>query len=291
MDVNIEELKTVLETKPELKEQLLSIVSDGRIVRTKEEDQQFLDNHVNVVVGERVKKELQPLVNEEYGKMMASIDGLLENTFGSAKKPGEKTFDFAKRTIEEKHAKGGDPITKETVKQLEELLGKSKSDSEKLLTDLNAKYERQGVENKLDAHLSTKVFPLPAHLLTEEEKQAYTNGQRRLLKQDFLSSFNYKKDGEGNTIFYQGEKPLLSQRDAKALGVESILDDKYSPWFLPSGTTQTGTGTGAGGAGAGGGFKDKDSVHRHLAASGMDAGSKEYRVQFEKLTKENNIAF
>jgi hypothetical protein len=57
---------------------------------------------------------------------------------------------------------------------------------------------------------------------------------------------------------------------------------------------QTGTGTGSGsGQGASlpsGGFKDKESIHKFLAASGIEEGSKKYMEEFQRLATEAKIA-
>jgi hypothetical protein len=52
------------------------------------------------------------------------------------------------------------------------------------------------------------------------------------------------------------------------------------------------TGTGAGGSGGGlpeGGFKKKEEIHEYLKANGIEAGSKDYMTQFEKLATDAKI--
>jgi hypothetical protein len=72
-----------------------------------------------------------------------------------------------------------------------------------------------------------------------------------------------------------------------------LIARDFSAWFVPAAHQQTGTGTGQGTQGGTvttTGLKDKESVHKHLAAIGLDAGSKDYLTQFEKICKENGIA-
>src|SRR5690349_2862895 len=105
MALTIEEIKSAVEQQPELKEQILSVVSDGRIIRTKEEDQQYLTNHVNSVVEERVSARLKDEVGKQFGEAMSAIDAEIKTITGIEKQAGEKTTAYAKRAVTEKQTK------------------------------------------------------------------------------------------------------------------------------------------------------------------------------------------
>lgn len=291
MALTIEEIKTAVEQQPELKDQVLPLVAGDKIIRTKEEDQQFLDRHVNAVVDEKVKTKLQAAVDNEFGQALSEIDQEIKTITGIEKQANEKTTAYAKRAIEEKH-KGGDPVTKERVKQLEDMLKQSEEENKRKLEEYQQKLFTTEINHQLNGKLDKVNIALPVHLKTDEEKQAYINQQKALIRQGFLSTYQPKKDEAGNTVYYKGEQPMLSQKDGKPLGADDLVEVDYKPWFVPQTVQQGGTGTGstAGAGSAGGSFKDKESIHKHLAANGLDALSKEYQQQFEKLATENNIS-
>lgn len=294
--MNLTEIKEAAEKQPDLKKEILSsfkdefikgVEAEGMIVRTKEQDQTFLDNHVKTVVDAKVAKELQPAVDAEFSKMMSRIDTEIQQITAIEKTAGEKTTAYAKRALSEKH-KTADPVTKEKIAELENLLSTTKADYEKKLSDAEAKSFTQNIQFQVDADLDKRSFAVPAHLKTDEEKQAFINQQKALLRQGFLSGVTPKKDNEGNIVFYDGDKPLMNIKDGKPKNASDIINEKYSPWFIPEGHKATGTGGGQGGGT--GGFKSKDDIHKHLAAQGVDVKSPAYMEQFEKLTADNKIS-
>jgi hypothetical protein len=302
MELTVEQVIEAAGKQPDLKTGLLSSLKEDFIktppenvvIRTKDEDQKFLDSHVNTVVEERVSKQLQPKVDEEFSKMLTKIDQHVEAITGVKKTAGEKTFDFAKRAIEEKKTQGGDPVTKERVKQLEDSLSTMKSEYEKKIADTEGKLFSKEIDWQMNGELDKVSIALPVHLKTDQEKQGYINQQKALIKQGFLSSYQPKKDDQGNIVYYKDDQPQLSLKDGKALTAGELIGRDYSAWFVPAGHVQTGTGTGSGnGQGAlipSGGFKDKESIHKFLAASGIEEGSKKYMEEFQRLASEAKIA-
>jgi hypothetical protein len=296
MEVTMELVKAAVGKTPALLTEILKGFKDdfvkgaeteGLVVRTKEQDQQYLDNHVNAVVDERVKKDLQKKVDEEYGNAMRKIDEQIKAVTGVERKPGEKTSDYAKRAIEEKR-QGGDPVTKERVTELENLLNTTKTDYEKKLSDEREAGFKKDQEWAINSDLDKRNLVLPAHLKTDEEKQAFVNGQKSMMRQGFFSSVTAKKDEQGNIIYYEGDKPLMNQKDGKPKTAGDIIGEKYSAWFVPPGKVVTGTGGGGEGL-PDGGFKKKEEIHAYLAANGMEAGSKAYMDKFESLATEAKI--
>lgn len=294
--MTIEEIKTAVEKQPELKTAIVSSFkpdfvagaeAEGLVVRTKEQDQQFLTNHVNAVVDERVKKDLQKKVDEEYGNSMRKIDDHIKAITGLDKQAGEKTTDYAKRAIEEKR-QGGDPVTKEKVTQLEQLLTSTKADYEKKLGDERAERFKQEQEWQVNSDLDKRNIALPPHLKTDKEKQDYVSQQKAMMRQGFFGSVTAKKDEQGNIIYYEGDKPLMNQQDGKPKSAGDIIGAKFNPWFVPPGKVVTGTG----GGGAGlpeGGFKKKEEIHAYLAANGVAVGTADYNTQFEQMANEAKI--
>jgi hypothetical protein len=263
--------------------------AEGMVVRTKEQDQQFLTNHVNAVVADRVKVDLQKEVDKEFGNAMRKIDDEIKIITGIEKKPGEKTTDYAKRAVEEKR-QGGDPVTREKVTQLEQLLASTKTDYETKLKDADAKLFNKEIEWQVTGALDKASIAVPVHLKTDDEKQNFINQQKGMMRQGFLGSYIAKKDEQGNVIYYEGDKPLMNQKDGKPKGASDIIGEKYSAWFVPPGEKKTGTGSGEGGGILPeGGFKKKEEIHEYLKANGIEAGTKDYMGQFEKLATDAKI--
>lgn len=263
--------------------------AEGMVVRTKEQDQQYLTNHVNAVVEDRVKKDLQKKVDEEFGNAMRKIDDEIKTITGIEKKPGEKTTDFAKRAIEEKR-QGGDPVTKEKVTQLETMMANQKNEYETKLKDADARIFNKEIEWQVTGALDKANIAVPVHLKTDEEKQNFINQQKGMMRQGFLGSYIAKKDEQGNVIYYEGDKPLMNQKDGKPKLAGDIIGEKFSAWFVPAGEKKTGTGSGGSGGGLPeGGFKKKEDIHEYLKANGVEVGTAAYMSKFETLATEAKI--
>src|SRR6478735_3558469 len=177
MEVTMELVRAAVGKTPALLTEILSSFkadfvkgaeAEGLVVRTKEQDQQFLTNHVNATVADRVKAELQKEVDKEFGNAMRKIDDEIKAVTGIEKKPGEKTTDYAKRAVEEKR-QGGDPVTKEKVTQLEQLLASKETEFNTKLQEAHTQLFDKEIEWQVNADLDKRSYALPVHLKTEEE--------------------------------------------------------------------------------------------------------------------------
>jgi tRNA-binding EMAP/Myf-like protein len=302
-EITLDAVKAEIEKNPDLKKSVIGILkedfikgaeSEGMIIRTKEQDQQYVQSQINVQLPTKVQEE----VGKKFKEMLDPIDAEILSITGIAKKevngaPGEKTTEYAKRAFTEFHKKGGgDSATKQRVEELEKILLQKEQtytqEKEKLTTQL---FETE-VNSQLDADLERKQIFVPPHITKEEDKQRYIQDQKKAAKQSFLGAYKGKRDEQGNLIWYENDKPLLDTKDGKPRKAGSILDERFSTWFVPAGKEVTGTGTGQGGntGVANGAFKNKEDIHKHLATQGMDALSSQYMEQFEKIATENKIA-
>lgn len=292
--MTIEEIKAGVEKDPALKTALLSSFKDefikgataeGLIIRTKADDQAFLDNHVKTVVDGKVATELQAKVDAEFSKAMNKIDEEIKTITGIEKQPNEKTTAYAKRAIAEKQK---DPVTAAKVTELEGLIASTKKEYEDKLAAAEKDLFDREVKHQVTAFTGSMNIAIPAHIKTDVDKQAYVSQQRAMIEQGFLGTVTPKKDNEGNITFYEGDKPLLNTKDGKPKNAGDIISEKFAHWFIPKG--QEGRGTGAASEGGTGAFKSADDVHKYLASQGKEAGSEEYFKEFEKLVTENKIA-
>jgi hypothetical protein len=98
MDLTIDQIKEVAEKQPELKNAIISSFTPDFlktppadvVIRTKDEDKKYLDSHVSAVVEERVSKESQARVDQEFGKMLTNIDQHVESVTGLKRIPVRK---------------------------------------------------------------------------------------------------------------------------------------------------------------------------------------------------------
>ena len=294
--ITIDQIKEAAGKNAELKSGIISSFKsdfiggaekEGMIIRTKEQDTQHLESQLNLLLPGKVDEKF----NEKFKTSLDAMDVEIKTLTGIDKNANEKTTDYAKRAFKEFHSKGGDPITKQKVTELESMLAKQKTEFETQLNDANSKLFNKEIEWQVNGALGGVNIALPVHLKTDEEKQAFIQQQKNLIKQGFLSGFVAKKDEQGNIIFYEGDKPQMNSKDGKPKTATDLINEKFSAWFVPATHTATGSGTGSGSGGAipAGGFTKKEQVHEYLRAQGIEAGSKEYLDQLDKLCKDAKL--
>ncbi len=265
------------------KDDFISAPPEGFVVRTKEQDDLYMDSRLNAILPGKVEEKF----NERFRTNLEQMDTQITEITGETKGPHEKTTEFLKRAFSTLKSKGGDATTKQRVQELENTLSQKTSEFEQKLSQKDQQLFEQQIDWSLNADLAHQVIAVPPHLKTDAEKQAFAGEQRQLIKSGFKQRFTSKKDDQGNIVFFEGDKALISDRDGKPKTAGELLSETFAAWFVPKGHVLTGTGTT--GIVPAGGLRDKESVHTYLAANGLEAGSKEYQDQFEKLIKDNGI--
>ncbi len=292
--MTLQEIQEAVNASPELKTGVLSSLKDDFmtapppdvVVRTKEQDEQYVTNRLNAILPDEVQKGF----DQKFKPVLDQMDNIVIGLTGEQKQHNEKTADFIKRAIEGLKNKGGDPVTTAKVKELEDLLSKKESEFVQQMSAHEQKLFEKEIIWSVNSELDKLNIAVPPHIKTDEEKQSYVNQQKALIKNGFLSGYTPKKDAEGNIVFYEGDKPLMSQKDGKPKTAGELISEKFAPWFVPTQHTVTGTGTQTtGAASTTAGFKDKEAIHAHLKAQGLDEDSKRYMDQFQKLCKDNGI--
>lgn len=294
--LTLEQVQEAVRENPELKTGIFTTFKDdfsqGKIVRTPEEDQLHLDNQLSIILPGKVEEKFNErfkLNLDQFDREIEAITGIPKLIPADGNSPKEKTTEYFKRALNIQKEKGGDPVTKERVAQLESMLTDTKSQYEQKLTEKEQQLFHKETEWQVNSQLDKSSVAVPMHLKTDEEKQGFINQQKTLIKQGFFSNYTAKKDDAGNIIYYEGDKPQMRTQDGKPKSAAELIADKFSAWFVPAQHTLTGTGTGSEGVLPQGGFTDKASIHKYLMAQGLDVNSKEYMVQFERLADENKI--
>jgi hypothetical protein len=295
MPLTIDEIQKAVGEQPELKSSIITSLKDdftkgleaeGVIIRTKDQEAQYLKSYEEKVIPVKVEEKF----SERFKATHDEIDNAVTELTGEKKGPHEKTTEFAKRAFKAFHSKGGDPVTKEKVAQLEKLLSDKETEWSNKYNEAVTQAEKREIDLDAEKGLTDKQYPFPAHIKTDEEKQKYSAAQKRFIKNDFLSSFTPKRDSEGNIVYYESNKPLMSTKDGKPLSAAEIIADRYSSFFMQNGREVTGTGQGKTVIVTKGNFTTKDDIHKYLAASGMEASTKEYMDEFKKLADEAKIS-
>lgn len=295
--MTIEEILTAVASDAALKTKLVSSFKDdfvkgaeaeGLIVRTKEQDQTYVQSQVDAILPTKVEEKF----NVKFKENLDAMDSIVTEA-GYMKGAHEKTTDFIKRAFADLKSKGADPTAKDRIAELEKLMGEKENGYKSKLGELEKSLFSKEIDWQLSGSLDNANIFVPTHLKTDEEKQAYINQEKNLMKLGFMSAVTAKKDESGNVVFYEGDKLLVSTKDGKPLKAGEILQSKFSGKFLQPGQQGAGSGHGkAGGEGGAGGngFKTVDDIHKHLAASGIAVSSQEYQDQLSKIATDNSIS-
>jgi hypothetical protein len=239
----------------------------GHIIRTKDQD----ESYINTQVEERIKPKISEL-HKKYDEDFFEI-------LGERKAPNEKTYEFAKRKLaelkESAAGKGGDQVLQDKIKQMEISMNEMKANHATELSSIKQKAFQSSLDSKISSFLDSTNIAIPAHLTTDEEKNAFVANQKRMLKADFISTFTAKEDENGNLVFYKGETLQASNKDGKPLTASEIIAANYSTYFAKQQNPKGGAGSGQGGN-PDKGFATRSEVYEYLKEQGLDENSKEF---------------
>lgn len=302
-DITIDQINATLAAKPEIKTALLGSLkndvlagmkAEGVIVRTKDEETQFLSNYETNVIPGKVQAEIGSKIKAVHDQYDAD---LLELT-GEKKLPNEKTYEFMKRKLTELKASkgsGDNQVLSDKIKDLETKIkqyeGYVAPDEVNKIKD---QYFKGHLGMKLDTTLAKKAIAVPAHITDEKQKQTYIEQQKEFIKAAFMHKYTAKDDGKGNIVFYEGDKLLTDTKTAAALSEEQLINDNFSFYFMPDKKPAGGAGSGAGGNGKEvdpneAELKTKKQVMDYLSKKGMTSGGADFNKEYSRIIKEYAI--
>lgn len=307
MALTIDVVNQELAAQPELKKALLgslksdfteSLKAEGVILRTKDEETQFLSNYEANIIPTKVQAEIGAKIKAVHDQ----YDNDLLELLGEKKLPNEKTYDFMKRKLTEmKAAKArgnDDPVLADQIKDLQAKLNERKDyiapdEVEKLKTQ----YFDEQRKFKLMTSLDKKPIAVPAHITDEKAKQQYIEQQRGFIMSAFLGKFTAKHDDKGNIVYYDGDKLLSDTKTAAPLTEEQLIDQHFAFYFVPAKAPAKGAGSGSKEGAEGDAneatLKTKDEVitflTNKLAPKGIKQGNAEFTKEYQRIIKDYGI--
>lgn len=257
-----------------------ALENSGMVIRTKEQDEAYLNAKVEPLVEVKIKDQIKAL-HEKYDQDLFELTG-------DRKKPEEKTYDFLKRKVTEikEAAKGGNPVDKDQLKQLQEMLENEKKSKQTELSQVHETYFRKEVALNLSAAVAGFTIAVPSQL-TDEQKTDFANKQKEMIVQNFQSVYTAKKDNDGNVVFYKGEELQVSTKDGKPLSAADLIAENYTTYFAATGRKLSGAGTAGGNELSA--SSTKEDVIANLKAKGISETSKEFMDQYEEALKKYGI--
>lgn len=238
------ELKTVLfgALKPEYNEYLKT---EGVILRSTDEEKEFLSNYEKNIIPQKVKEDIGRL-HQKYEDDIFEVTGLRKGVH-------EKTYEFNKRLLKElktkadKASKNGndDPVLADRIKELEK---QTKERENWVSPDEVAKIKdahfKDGINLRIGVNLDKKAIAIPQHITEERAKQDYASMQRDMLRVNFLNKFTAKQDNEGTVVYYLGDQIQMDAHSGKPLDEGQLIDKFYGGYFVPEKKVITGSGSG-----------------------------------------------
>lgn len=305
--MNLEEIKAAIAADPALKSGLYAAVqpevlaaakASGMIIRTKEEDTQFMTNYDSSVIPGKVDAAVSEKIGEKMKTTLDALDAKILSVSGIAKNPNEKSTDYAERALKEAKSSGGknDSELAKLLQQAQQALEEKKDFVDpKEVQSLKQKYFEEKVSLHIAAAQEGQTFVVPAHITDDKEKQAYIDNQKRLIALDLRNRYKPKEDKDGNIIFHDGDNPIIDNSTGKPKAVASIILETYKGYFAPA-KPPGGGGSGPSGGGGGsdpdeGQLKTKKQVNEHLSKKYPNAGigDPERTKEYKRIIQEQGI--
>lgn len=302
--MTVEQITAEITAKPELKTAILSSLknevieamkAEGTVIRTKDEETQYITNYETNVIPGKVQAEIGAKIKAVHDQYDQDLFTLL----GEKKLPTEKTYDFMKRKLAELTAKKGagndDPVLADQIKDLTAKLKERESYvSPDEVDKLKGKYFTEHVDLRLTNAMDKMPIAVPAHITDDKAKQQYIETQRRFIKVDFMQKYKAKQDDKGNIVFYDGDKLLTDSKTAAPKTESDLIAESYSSYFIPAKAPAKGAGSRSGGNADRvdvneATLKTKKEVIEHLTKKGLTSGGADFNKEYVRILKDYGI--
>ena len=257
------------------------------VVRTLAEDEQFIKNWEDTVIGKRIGE-----LHSQYDKDIYELTGI-------EKEQGEKSYNYNKRVLSLLKSKPSDD---------ESLKAKIAEPQEKLAGDDVSKKEIDGLrkalkeaQDEMKSKLQEKDSMLMGLDIKHNVEKALSKIKRRgdlpeLVVENFIETATKslidsgKKNEQGEIVFFDKDgEIILDRKTGKPKDSLSILSEILEP-IIDTGRKAEGTGGKSDGKGdrtdvLPSDVKTKDDLTTWLAKMGKSSGSKEYMDLYNKFRK------
>lgn len=267
------------------------------MLRTKEEDETFINNYEKTVLPNKVKELADKQTSDAIKEVHNRYDNDLFELTGERKNHDEKTYAFLKRKLTELkessvHGKI-DEVTKNKIAALEKELINKKDFIDPI--EINKKvsfYENKMFSYKMDAALSKLNISIPATINDETLKQNFISSQTEMIKNDFSNKFKKSTDENGIDIYSIGDKPELDITTGKPLTELDLLRKYYGFYFISEVKAKGGMGSGSYkeiNSIVESGLKTKADVTIYLTKKGLIAGGDDFMKEYQRIISEYAI--
>lgn len=306
--LTVEAIQQEIAKDPELKKGLISsfksdftesLKSEGVILRSPDEEKEFLSNYEKNIIPAKVESEIGQKVRAVHDQ----YDNDLFELTGERKQPHEKTYDFLKRKMADlkKQKKDGndDPVLADKIKTLENQIKEREGwVSPAEVAKIKDKHFKDNVNLRLGVNMDKRPLSIPDHITEERAKQEYVSKKREMLSLHFLNQFTPKEDNEGNVVYYLEDQIQIDTHTGKPLNEGQLLDKFYGADFVPEKKATHGAGSGKNGTQSKvdvheASLKNKAQVIEHLnekfADKGIKMGNTEYNKEYQRIIKDYAI--
>jgi len=270
----------------------LNEVEDGEfILRTKEEEAQFLENFENDRIGKRI------------GEVHGQYDNDIKEVTGIERQQGEKTYDYNKRvlrTLKEKSESKSDEKLTARIEELQSQLEKASNAKEVKalmgkINELNETHQSQLSEYQQKLTQKDVEFDVRTGLVGMEFSDLIPEEVRKTFINKSITEITKKGQVIDGKVVYVGEDgEILRNKDTMApLTSSDLLKDSLKE-VLKEGRKQTGVGSKK--AAPKGeeeiieipteGLKSKDDIIKAMREAGIAYGSKQWDETYIKLRKQ-----
>jgi len=267
--MTIEEIEQEIANSPDLLTGVVGLINKkGFVVRSQDEEKSYIENYERNVIPNKVSASIGDKVKEiatRYEQDLLEITGL-------QKEPTEKYYDFQKRVFNELKTKG---VDKSSLDQLELYKGKV-SELQQALTakEESAKNEILSfkAQSLLDSALANFNIAFPAHLTTDEEKNAYKKSIQSMVVSDLKTKIT-PKDNNGEIALYEGDTLHFDIKTGKNLSYLDVIKKHYGAFHAPEQEAPRGMGTNPPPPKPNIGKMTRDEYYAYADSKGITTGS------------------
>lgn len=124
------------------------------------------------------------------------------------------------------------------------------------------------LNKQLDEVLGATRLEIPEECITETEKKDFLEGQKKLLKSDFMRNYEVREEN-GQPVFFKEDEKQINIKDGKPLTASELIQKDYR-LYMPE-------------------FLTREEVYIHLRKKGFADGTKLFMDKAVQLITKHKI--